>query len=74
MGKTGPRPEGFLASRLSLLMLSRMLYLFAFSPSFAFDRPRRGWGGPAEVVPGREEENEGDDRSLSDPLQPLLVR
>lgn len=44
-----------------------MFSIFARSPSLALDRPRGGWGGPAEIVPGREEE-EGDDRSLSDPL------
>lgn len=50
-----------------------MFSIFALSPSLELDRPRGGWGGPAEIVPGREEE-EGHDRSLSDPLQPLRVR
>lgn len=74
MGKTGPRLEVFPASRPSLLMPSRMLSVFAFSPSLALHRPRGGWGGSAEIVPSCQEEQEGDDQSLSDPRRPLRER
>lgn len=67
MGKMGPGPEVFPESCLSLLMLSRTLSDFAFS-SLALDHPRGGWGGPAGIAAGREEEEEeGNDQTLSDP-------